>query len=114
MLVGCSTTDFGVSSITAQAPFKLRHKQTSENSYYIESMGNGFASYEMLTKFFEARANELCANSVANTATKRGRAYPDAQLPDVRPESCYTGRCHIDKARAPLVYGEAKCGKPLS
>ena len=114
ILAGCSSIDFGVSSVIAQAPFKLRHKQISENSYYIESMGNGFASYEMLTKFFNARATELCVNSVAITTSKRGRAYPDAQLPEVRPEECYTGRCHIERARAPLVYGEARCDKPRS
>ncbi len=108
-LTGCQSVDFGVSSITGQAPFKLRYMQTGEATYYIESLGNGFASKEMLEKYLVKKATGLCHGHVNRIQTHVGTAYPDGQLEGIKTKDCSTSWCNRDYALAPLVYGQAVC-----
>jgi len=110
LLTACSTVDFGMESRVNNAPQLLRHKQTSQKTYYIESLGSGFSKRSMLANFFEVRAKELCVSGVKNTEMHNGNRYPDGKLPDVRMNSCFEGSfCQADYAGFPLVYGTVNC-----
>ncbi len=112
LLAACQTVDFGASSYMGQSPLQLRHIQTSASTYYIESRGNGFSNYEMLTTFFLQRAKELCNGDPKTVNIKQGQTVPNGKLPDIRIASCYTGGfCQGDQAAFPLIFGEVECTK---
>jgi hypothetical protein len=92
------------------APLAERHKQTSEQTFYVEVLGNHFADPEMLLRSYKARARDLCKGEPRNEGYNRGNRYPHGQLDDIRLDDCVQGKfCHRMTAAAPLYYGTVQC-----
>lgn len=113
LLCACNDVDFGARSYTGRAPLVVEDKQIGPGAYYIEVLGNGFSSRDMLSRFFADRARTLCGGEPKHISVQQGRLYPNARLPRVRDRNpgCFEdgGFCQGSVAIFPLVFGEVYC-----
>jgi hypothetical protein len=109
---GCaSQPQYGIQSYTAQKPMYERHTEISKGRYYIEILGNGFASHKMLEEHFGLKARELCRDASYSAESERTTRLRGGELQDIKMD-CRV-MCNGDAARFPLVRGVVKCNKAV-
>jgi hypothetical protein len=109
LAAGCTQPQYGVQSFAAQKPMYERYKELSNGRYYVEVLGNGFASHRMLEEHFTLKGKELCHGASFSTDSERTTRLRGGELQDIKMD-CRKW-CDGDSARFPLVRGVITCSK---